>query len=500
MLIPEHMQACRMAMEQNIALRLPLSAEQLSKQNPYCMIMTENGNTKRMAMLGSRIEHSDEEPEVQQFVAIIPILGVITRNGGACTYGSVDVRDAMIEAANDECCAGIILYINSGGGAVDAIPDFKYGKAYAASKNIPVDALIDGVCGSAAFYAASECDHRYYINERDKIGSIGVYAAFYTQTPGEKNVYTNETFHQIYATQSYRKNKWYRDASEGDYKELQADLDSLASEFIADVEKACPNVTEEHLSGELFNAKDVEGILVDGQSTLIECIQRMTAQHAQSVSNAQTQNTTIDMNNYPLINAACGLNAGEMVVTEEGTHMDASLLDALEAKLSAQEQEIAELKEAATNNQEAIDAAVAKVNEEHTAAVETLNTEHAQAIENLRAEFGKEKEALEAAHTEAIAKKDEEIATLTSAKTEADEALKGAKEALATAEQTIADKDAQIAELSNDPGNEPAQGAAPQNNGEGAQVKTLREFDPSQYKTCAERKAAFEAFKRGEQV
>lgn len=481
-----------MAMEKNFALHIPLSSEQKSKRSPYCMSLSADGNPMRMAMPGSRVEHSDNEPEVQQFVAIIPILGPITRNGGACSYGSIDVRDAMIEAADDECCAGIILYINSGGGAVDAIPDFKYGKAYAASKNVPVDALIDGTCGSAAFYAATECDHRYYINERDQIGSIGVYAAFYTQTPGEKNVYTNETFHQVYATQSYRKNKWYRDAAEGDYKELQANLDSIADEFIADVKKACPKATEEHLTGELFNAKDVEGILVDGQSTLIECIQRMTAQHASSnprnVKSSTTQ-TNINMQNYPLINAAINRNPGDLVVTEEGTHFDAALLDALEAHLSAQQQEIATLKEASDKQQEAIYAAVTKVNAEHATAVETLKAEHASAVEALKAEFGEKEKSLNARITELEAGAEAHSAE-----------MQKVKEALATAEQTIADKDAQIAELSNDPGNEPAQGAAPQNNGEGAQVKTLREFDPSQYKTCAERKAAFEAFKRGEQV
>lgn len=501
MMEPEHLNATRMMIQDNIAGRVVLSAEQTAKRTPYCIGMTAEGEAVRMAIPGSRVEHDDNEPEVQQFVAILPVCGPITRNGDACSYGSVDLRDAMIEASNEEECAGIILYINSPGGSAAAIPDYKYAIEYAHQQNKKVIAFVDGMCASAAMYLAALCDERYYMNDKDKVGSIGVMAAFWTIKDGEKNQYTNETYHELYAKESYDKNKWHRDAAEGNYDELQADLDNLAKEFMADVKAACPNAKDEHLHGKMFEAKNISGILMDGKSTLTECLAKLVNEHhASSASQAQTQNTTIDMTNYPLINAACGLNAGEIAVKEEGAFMNAELLDALEAKLSAQEQEIAELKEAATHHQEAIDAAVAKANEEHTAAVETLNTEHAQAIEDLRTEFGKEKEALNTAHTEALQKKDEEIATLTSAKAEADEALKGAKEALATAEQTIADKDAQIAELSNDPGNEPAQGAAPQNNGEGAQVKTLREFDPSQYKTCAERKAAFEAFKRGEQV
>lgn len=53
--------------------------------------------------------------------------------------------------------------------------------------------------------------------------------------------------------------------------------------------------------------------------------------------------------------------------------------------------------------------------------------------------------------------------------------------------------------MNENPGEEPAQGAAPQNNGEGAKAQNLREFDPSKYKTNAERKAAFERFTRGEE-
>lgn len=58
--------------------------------------------------------------------------------------------------------------------------------------------------------------------------------------------------------------------------------------------------------------------------------------------------------------------------------------------------------------------------------------------------------------------------------------LNGAKESLTTAENTIAERDqqisdlnAQIAELQNNPGAEPAAGAAPADNGQGAQAATV---------------------------
>jgi peptidoglycan hydrolase CwlO-like protein len=73
---------------------------------------------------------------------------------------------------------------------------------------------------------------------------------------------------------------------------------------------------------------------------------------------------------------------------------------------------------------------------------------------------------------------DEKAAALEAKETElatAKEELEGAKASLTTAEQTLAERDqqitdlnAQITELQNNPGAEPAAGAAPQNNGGGA--------------------------------
>ena len=95
--------------------------------------------------------------------------------------------------------------------------------------------------------------------------------------------------------------------------------------------------------------------------------------------------------------------------------------------------------------------------------------------------------------------KDKEIAQLTADKTDAEANLQTAKDALATAEQTIADKQAQIAALTNEAGEELNSGESPENNGEGVKTPQLRSFDGSKYKTNVERKAAFKRFLQGEE-
>ena len=506
MMHPPMLNALRIGIQENIAGRIVLTAEQTIKRMAYAIGMTANGEKLQFSMSSNDDEGNGREPseETNKFVAVLPVCGPITRNGDACSYGSIDFRDMMIQTSNHEECKGIIVYINSGGGSANAIPDYKYAIDYAHKQGKKVVALVDGDCYSAAIYLAVLCDEIYYVNVKDGFGSIGVYGGFYTMKSGEKNAYTNETWNEVYATQSYNKNEWYRKATDGDYSLLQSDLDALCEEFMSDVKAARPNVTDEHLHGATFDAKEVEGILNDGPSTLDELVNRFLADSDAKPKNdvtATNTNTNINMENYPLICSACGLQAGEIAVTEEGAYMNASLLDSLEAHMKEAEQKVTDAEQKVTTAENALAELQGKF-DELSAQVNAANEAKAvaeNALAQAKEAHSKELNDLNAQHTEAIAKKDDELKALTEAKEKAEIEFQGAKDALATAEQTIADKQAQLAALTNEAGEELNSGEAPENNGEGVKVKSLRTFDGSKYKTNVERKAAFQRFLHGEE-
>lgn len=471
------------------------------------------------------LSDDDECAQNFPFVSVLVIDGPITRNGGACSYGSIDHRDMMMRAADNPLCRGHVFIINTPGGSAWAKNDYALAIEYAHSKGQKVLALTDGLCASAGMYLASLCDEVYYMNPKDQMGCIGVMAAFYTLADGSKNQFTDETYHEAYDPESFDKNKAYRDlANNNDDEELVKELAELGVEFRADIKKAFPNAKDEHLHGKVFNAEDVKGILADGQSTFMGVVQRAFALYdgraelikreasapevepqndpQNEPQNKQTAtNQNFNMENYPLINAACGLKAGEIAVTEEGAYMNASLLDKLEANMKEAEQKVADAEQKATTAETALADMQGKVDE--LSAQVTAANEAKTVAENALAEaqkaHSKETDELNAQHAKAIAKKDDEMNALTEAKAQAESDLKGAKDALATAEQKIADMQAQIDDLTNEAGEETNAGAAPANNGEGVKMKDLRTFDPSKYKTNVERKAAFERFKRGEE-
>lgn len=470
----------------------------------------------------------DEHAQNFPFVSVLTVDGPITRNGGYCSYGSIDHRDMMMRAADHPLCRGHVFIINTPGGSAWAKNDYALAIDYAHSKGQKVIALVDGMCASAGMYLASLCDERYYMNPKDQVGCIGVMAAFYTLPDGAKDEYTDETYHELYDPESFDKNKAYRDiANKDDDKELIKELADLGVEFRADVKKSCPNAKDEHLKGKVFNAEDVKGILMDGQSSFMGVVQHAFELYdgrAELISREQTvepepepeveptneleqkpkatnTNTSINMENYPLICSACGLQAGEIAVTEEGAYMNASLLDSLEAHMKEAEQKVTDTEQKVTTAENALAELQGKF-DELSAQVNAANEAKAvaeNALAQAKEAHSKELNDLNAQHTEAIAKKDDELKALTEAKEKAEIEFQGAKDALATAEQTIADKQAQLAALTNEAGEELNSGEAPENNGEGVKVKSLRTFDGSKYKTNVERKAAFQRFLHGEE-
>lgn len=418
-----------------------------------------------------------EKEQTFPFVSVLTIDGPITRNGGGCSYGSIDHRDMMLRAANHPLCRGHVFIINTPGGSAWAKNDYEQAIQYARSLGQSVIAFVDGMCASAGMYLASLCDERYYMHPKNEIGCIGVMAAFYTEADGSTNQFTNETYHELYDPESFDKNRAFRDiANDGKDEELIKELAELGVEFRADVKKACPNATDEHLHGKVFNAEDVKGILMDGQSSFMDVVQRafelydgraelinreQTAEpdgepeqkpeaepEAEPEKTATNTNTNLNMENYPLICSACGLQAGEIAVSEEGAYMNASLLDSLEAHMKEAEQKVTDAEQKATTAENALAELQGKF-DELSAQVNAAN-EAKEVAENALAQA---KEA----HSKELS--------------ELNANLQGAQAALATAEQSLADKQAQIVELTNDAGAEQNAGKAPENNGEGANIK-----------------------------
>lgn len=459
MIMPEYVHGSRAMWEQNLNGHIALDFQQ--KKRPYCMTMQDGSPTIRSYQV-------TEEGKVRNrwqmdnmdapFVNVMPVDGPITRDGGACSYGSAELRDWMMEAANNDMCKAHVFVINTPGGSAWAINDFQQAVEYAHAHGQKVYAFIDGLCASAGMYLASVCDEVYYMHPKDMIGSIGVLACFYTEKNDTYNKYTNETYHEVYDPESYDKNKWYRDIAEDakNDKELLDDLIKSGKEFRAAIKKAFPAATEKHIHGRMFEAEQVKGILCDGQMTLGEVVTRAfevaggSAQPIERITpvapaddvpeedpapaaeEETTSKTNIEMKKYESIATACGVD--ELVVSEEGAHFVPQMLDTLDQTLNKQQSEKDAADEQLQTLQNQLSQAETQRNEAVAARERELKTSHEQALNTER-----------------------------EARQNVEQQLKEVKEQLATANQQLKDRDDQITALKGAP--VPLQEGSPAKNG-----------------------------------
>lgn len=180
---------------------------------------------------GSQSPNNGDSEIQENSIAIIPIHGTMLKNGTLCSYGTQEIADFMLDIASDKNVSGVILDIDSGGGAVDAVAPLL--EAIQKIKNKlfkPVIAHCD-LCASAAYWVACACDKIIAANNISaEFGSVGVMMSFVDVQPFyEKMGYK---FHKINSSLSTEKNDAFYKALAGDYEKITKDeLDPLAIMF-----------------------------------------------------------------------------------------------------------------------------------------------------------------------------------------------------------------------------------------------------------------------------
>lgn len=490
--------------------------------------------------------------EDDTFIDCIKITGTMTRNGDDCTYGSKDHKRMMERAAKDSRCRGHILLINSGGGMVGTLMDYREAINYCLERGQDVVAVVDECAASAACFTANMTSRIFATRPTDELGSLGMFATFTTIKDGTVLPYTNEVVHIRYAPQSTDKNYELREAANGNLKPIDNMLKEDLAQILADTEKDRPSIKKEQETGKMYAAEDVIGSMVDeigGMDAAVNYLMqgwearkgapiavRETAprqkkgsaeeapvaspsaqvapvtdaspsgQHAETENpNTNQPNTATKM--YENIASALGLEAIEH--TEDGVMLNAPLADQLEAHLQSHVDALAAKDKAhadalAQKDKEMADALAAK-DKEMTDALAKKDAEIAALQAAAQQQTEQHTTAIAdatTAHEQAIAQLNAEhqqaIDTLNATLGEKETALTTAQQQLDEANATIQNLEQKVTTLQTE-APAPAAGAAPADNGsEMPQSQTLANavYQWDNAKSVAENlaaKAAFEA-------
>lgn len=218
---------------------------------------------------------NDEElADDDQVINVVTINGPVTRDGGACSYGTKDWRDQILYADTIPQVVGHLFIVNSPGGESACRNDYDIMMEDWRAHKKPAVMFVDGMACSSLIGLGCRCDRMVVRNPKDDIGCIGSMAAFWATPDGAKDV-DGSRFIEIVGDNAPEKNDWYRNAAEGDYEKLRALINKDTNEFHQTVRDNRPLVEDWMLSGNVFEAQEVMPALVDEIGTLdraIECV------------------------------------------------------------------------------------------------------------------------------------------------------------------------------------------------------------------------------------
>lgn len=270
------------ALKNAIELHLPNNKEKqqgffLSKKG--CSSIRGNFEDKlyvgNIHQVESHLYWNDEElQDDDEIVNVVVIDGPVTRDGGGCSYGTKDYRDQVMYANTIPQVVGHLFLINTPGGESACRNDYDMMIGDCREKGKWTVGLVDGMCCSSGVNLSCRLDRVIVMNPKDDFGCIGSMAAFWA-TPDGAIDRDGTRYIEIVGEQSPEKNDWYREAAQGNYEKLKEIIDKDTEEFHQTVRENRPLVKAEHLTGKVFEAQELIPALVDeigGFDRAIECI------------------------------------------------------------------------------------------------------------------------------------------------------------------------------------------------------------------------------------
>lgn len=236
----------------------------------------------------NRISNMEVIPEGT--IAIYYLDSVITKGGGMSSHGTVDIANQFSKMENEANVIGHLFWIESGGGSADAV---KYINEVI-DKDVRMKPLVtytEDIMASAAMYIASNSDWIISRDESTMIGSIGTmiqmsgYKAQSESADGERHI-------RAYGSRSVNKNNEFEAAiNDFNIELLQKEvLDPHVEEFVSDMERNRPNITEEQKTGKIYKASETVGTLIDQIGSFEDAVAKV-----KELSNLNTNTNTMNI-------------------------------------------------------------------------------------------------------------------------------------------------------------------------------------------------------------
>lgn len=273
-------------------------------------------------------------------VAVIPLAGPVSKNGGMCSYGSKDIIAWIDKANTDPEVSAIVLETDSPGGAVDGTEALAN-----AVKNSgkPIVGFIDGLAASAAYWAISQTSQIYISSATTAwAGSIGTLIRHVDSSEalaksGQKVTYitADRSTHKVLGNGT-------EPLTEEALAYFKADLNAINDTFVAAVEAGRGEkltAKDDVFSAKIYNGQQaIKNGLVDKVGTLQDAILYASKLAKSSAKPNSTANKNSEMLQFPKFASLLGFkpsadaSAPDQEVTEDNLATAESAIAALETE------------------------------------------------------------------------------------------------------------------------------------------------------------------------
>lgn len=184
------------------------------------------------------------------FVAVLPLIGTMSRYGGFCSHGSEEIASWIMEANATENISSIVLEINSGGGDVDGTE--LLGQVVKQSKK-PVVAYVAGMAASAAYWVASQCAEIIMESgTTSEVGSIGVLSMHVDSSKAYEMNGHKITILRSDGSEDKALFNSIESLTPEIISAVKTDLNSIRSTFIKTVKQGRPGISDTVFSGKMY--------------------------------------------------------------------------------------------------------------------------------------------------------------------------------------------------------------------------------------------------------
>jgi len=237
-------------------------------------------------------------------VALLTMLGPITKNGDMCSYGMRDYQNKLALIARNQEISGVVIHFNNApGGSHDGTPEIAH---YISQFSKPIVSFVDGMAASAHYYMASQTKHIMMNSLTDsEVGSIGSLIV----SENIQNLVDAGNFPSIEiirAPQSVNKAlfNYIEPLSKEVRAELNEDLRTTVDGFIAAVKSGRGNRLQEDkemFTGKMYSADiAIAKGLADSKGTLQDAINMaavsMSVKPASTSSNNKSKEDSMKIN------------------------------------------------------------------------------------------------------------------------------------------------------------------------------------------------------------